>query len=383
MRWRMIRSREAHAGAAAEGSGAQTGAYHRGANRYARGIARWRRLVSQACRWGALLGLVLCSMSSGARAGDTAGDPDEISVLWYTYADPTSRYRTMIRRLAEAVQALPQAGGKRWRLTFFDPTSPRPAFQRFSVLVIQSGEAFQTGWSAQNINMIPDFSGILRNRAHIEAARGERTFLTGADADVHAINGDTGNAPTRAGYRVKCDPPLTAPSCWDGATGHLVNAINWAGSGRGLGIVSFVAAEFPNSRWWLQRDSFLREELAGVGFVPILVDIYGPGRRENEARIPGFAVHSPLNRGLTSKGLSHWNSSFHAGFSHAIPGYVRVVDSVRYPGVAVAIASGASLPAGAAATPFTPRRFGSSDWKAWQAIAGDVCSAGQIMNAMR
>ncbi|MBM3340573.1 MAG: hypothetical protein FJY56_00445 [Betaproteobacteria bacterium] len=96
-----------------------------------------------------------------------------------------------------------------------------------------------------------DFSGILRNRAAIEAARGERTFLTGADADVHAINGDTGNAPADPieGYkrRVTCHPAITGSSCWDGALGHLVNAVNWAGSGRGLGIVSLVAAEVPGS----------------------------------------------------------------------------------------------------------------------------------------
>ena len=40
-------------------------------------------------------------------------------------------------------------------------------------------------------------------------------------------------------------------------------SVLWAASGRGLGIVSLVAAEFPGSLWWGDPESFLRSELDG------------------------------------------------------------------------------------------------------------------------
>jgi hypothetical protein len=283
----------------------------------------------------ALIPIVLATAAGNACAN---AEP-EIKVLWYTYADPTSRYRSYIRRLATVVHTIPRSNGIRWRLTFFDPTSPRPSFDRFHVLVIQSGEAFSTGWSAENIDMTPDFRGILANRRHIEQARGDRTFLTGSDADLHAIGGETGNAPMKDGARVTCEPVFTASTCWDGAVGHVINAINWAAKGRGLGIVSFVAAEFPNSRWWLHPDSFLRRELSGVGSYSSLVLVFGPGRRDNTPIIPRALADHVLNLGMTSKGLSNWNNSFHAGFLRVPPGYVPVVLSGRYPELTLAIAT--------------------------------------------
>ena len=267
-----------------------------------------------------------------------------IEVLWYTYADPGSVYVQTIQRLANVVHTLPKTGGLRWKLTFFGPRSPVPAFGNYNVLVIHSGEPYHTGrpsadpGKADTERMAaPDFSGILRNRAAIAAARGERTFITGSDADVHTIAGDSGNAPPHPSgleRRVFCSPALVGRSCWDGALGHLVNAVNWAGSGRGLGIVSLVAGEFPGAHWWLHHDSFLRAELAGF------VTMWGDGKkRENTPAIPAAAQGYPLNAGLTSRGLSNWKNSFHAGFSHSIPGYVSIVDSTLYPATSVAIAT--------------------------------------------
>jgi len=264
-----------------------------------------------------------------------------INVLWYTYAEPGSTYVEKVRKLSEVVHTLPQAGRIRWRLTFFRPGSPPPAFGSYHVLVIHSGEAFHTAQGppsshpgARQQYASPDYSGILKNRIAIETARGDRTVITGADADVHMISGDSGNAPLDGnGRRLTCSPPITGRSCWDGALGHLVNAVNWAGSGSGLGIVSLVAAEFPGSEWWLHRDSFLRPELLGH------VTLWGPGRRENQPAIPVALQRHPLNAGLTSQGLSHWNNSFHGGFSHSIPGYVAIVDSTRYANTAVVVAA--------------------------------------------
>jgi hypothetical protein len=94
-----------------------------------------------------------------------------------------------------------------------------------------------------------------------------------------------------------------------------------------------VAGEFPGSEWWLHRDSFLQAELRGH------VTIWGQGSRENDAAIPVAVQRHPLNAGLTSKGLSRWNTSFHGGISHSIPGYVAIVNSTRYANTAVAIAA--------------------------------------------
>ena len=268
-----------------------------------------------------------------------------IDVLWYTYAHPRSIYIQTIQKIADAAHSLPRSSGLRWKVTFFGPGSPAPAFAKYNVLVVQSGEAHHTAEYLPYFGYVdpekqripPDYSGILKNRAAIEAARGDRTFISGSDADVHAINGDTGNAPADPHGRIErvtCHPSITGRSCWDGALGHLVNAVNWAGSGRGLGIVSLVAAEFPGSYWWLDRQSFLRDELSGF------VTIWAPERkRENNPVIPAVAQGYALNSNLTSKGLGNWNISFHAGFSHSIPGYAPIVDSTLYANTAVAIAT--------------------------------------------
>ena len=216
----------------------------------------------------------------------------------------------------------------------------------YNVLVIHSAEwgftgrqvAGDAGVATAQPNIPPDYSGILRNKARIEAARGERTFITGSDADWHTIQGDTGNAPPagpEARRPLVCHPTITGPTCWDGALGHLVNAVNWAGSGRGLGIVSLVAAEYPGALWWVHPDSFLRAELSGR----VTVFWQADKRRENNPVISAQAQKYPLNYGLTTKGLSNWKYSFHAGISRSIPGYAAIVDSTRYPHLAVAIAT--------------------------------------------
>ena len=262
-----------------------------------------------------------------------------INVLWYTYAHPSSLYRQRIQMLADVVHTLPQTFGRRWKLTFFGPDTPAPAFGDYNVLVIHSAETFYSGQYdarlAQHPVLPADFGGILKNKAAIEAARGDRTFITGSDADVHTIHGDTGNSPLSSGERPWiCSPVITGPSCWDGALGHLVNAVNWAASGRGLGIVSLVAAEYPGAFWWTDPKSFLRAELQG--YVTVLG---GLRPRENNPVIPAAAQRSALNYGLTTKGLSNWKSSFHAGISQSIPGYLTVVESTHYPDMAVAIAT--------------------------------------------
>jgi hypothetical protein len=149
---------------------------------------------------------------------------------------------------------------------------------------------------------VPDYSGILGNRAAIEAARGTRTFISGSNADFHAVRGDTGNPGSRV---------PASDAAWDGALGYVVNAIDWAAAGTALNVVSFYDGEFPGSFWWLDQDSFLRDELQGST---------GNGRDNSPFLSPTLAALS-VNNGLTTQGLSNWSNSFHGTFSLSTPGY--------------------------------------------------------------
>ncbi len=280
--------------------------------------------------------LVLLAMLAAGLGLSPLTRAEPLAVLWYTYADAASEYRLKVSHLSSLAHTLPQNDGVRWNLTYWEAANPPPDLAAFDVLVIQSGEAFLTGVPGEP-NATPDYTGILKNKTEIEAARGDRTFITSSDADFHAIRGDTGNMtddPAGANGGGKCVPALTSPHCWDGALGHAANAINWAGSGSRLGIVSFLDGEHPGSFWWAHEDSFLRNELSGH------VDY--DGSEQNPIINAQQATH-PLNSGLTSRGLSNWNNSFHATFL-PVEGYTPIIDSSLRPGSAVAIAQSRQLP---------------------------------------
>lgn len=256
-------------------------------------------------RWVAFA-LVFAGIASSACAAT-------INVLWYTYADPASEYRSFYSTLASAGK--PQSTGVTWNLTFFGPTDPTPDFSKFNVLVIHSGEAFRTGAPGMPL-ATPDYSGILNNKAAIEAARGNRTLISGSDADFHAVRGDSGSCGS-------------VSYCFDGALGYVINAINWAAGGSSLGVLSFVDGDFPGSFWWDKPGSFLGSELHG--FVTSFL--------ENTVVITPVQATYPMNQGLTSRGLSNWNNSFHAGFLKTIPWYAGTLDSGSRPQYAVTIAT--------------------------------------------
>ena len=165
-----------------------------------------------------------------------------------------------------------------------------PSLSSNDVLVIESGAPFRTGPVARTYWPTSSaYAGILGNESAIAAACGDRTFLTATDADFHAIRGDSGNYDAFSGCAV-----------WDGARGHLINAIDWAGSGTGLGIVGlFNINEFaqnPNPSsgeryWWDDTDSFLHDERHGY-FQSI--------SSSNKASITTAAAKLALNEGLTA-----------------------------------------------------------------------------------
>lgn len=241
-----------------------------------------------------------------------------IDVLWYTYAHPLSEYRTSgVPGLAARSASDPHGSGLGWNVTFWEPGGPVPDFSAYDVLFIETGEAFRTQAPGSSTYATPDYSGILDNRAAIAAARGDRTFIDGADGDFHAIRGDSGNCPAFSGCAL-----------WDGAVGHVVNAVNWAGSGQGLGIVASLDGEFPGSYWWTHPNSFLHDELDGA------VTYF----RDNSPVLTAAEAAYPLNSGITALGLSNWRNSFHAVFRQGLAGYGEVVGSSAT-GYSVAIAS--------------------------------------------
>lgn len=251
-----------------------------------------------------------------------------IDVLWYSYAHDTSAYKKRIDEIARNAPQFPEGGGSAWSLVWFGPGDAPPDFAKFDVLVIHSAEPWMTGPAESDVRITPNYSGILRNKAAIEAARGSRTFLSGSDADFHAARGDTGHTPIFAPDHGK----------WDGALGHVVNAVDWAAAGTGLGIVAWYHGEDgPDAYWWLHPDSFLKTELEGY-VTDFSRDLPGVGRRENTPIISEEGARDPLNRGLTSTGISDWQWSFHGGFDKAIPGYRGVIESAKYPDRFLAIA---------------------------------------------
>ena len=177
------------------------------------------------------------------------GQATSIDVLWYSYADDLSEYKSTLTTIAANAGSYSQGAGLDWNLTFFGPGDVTPNFAAYNVLVIESGEAFRTNPPGGSL-ATPDYSGILDSRAAIDAARGSRTFISGSDADFHAVRGDTGNP----GH-----PTPGTDSAWDGALGYVVNAVDWAAGGTGLGVVSFYDGAFPGSFWWLDENSFLRD----------------------------------------------------------------------------------------------------------------------------
>lgn len=223
-----------------------------------------------------------------------------INVLW---TSGSAIYNANITELStEASTHDPDENGKLdWNLTFWDGSAED--FANYDVLVIGStygvnqtygsGAGGNTGFFGNGVSA----QGVLDNKDAIAAARGERTFLSGQDADWHDLNN-------------RQDQP-------DGPAGFMINAVNWAASGAGLGIVSmtdrYYYGAYGNVGWWDNPDSFLYDELVGSTFA-YQSDIVNIGAGQD-----GF----PINEGLTSAGLSGWGTSSHACFSDVL-GYTKI-----------------------------------------------------------
>ena len=236
--------------------------------------------------------------AAGLSAAAVPAAAATINVLW---TSGTSAYNTSIAGVAAAAPGFdPDGDGSNdWNLTFWDESvGAAPSFSAYDVLVIGSTYGIDQDYSGSGFfGLGVSARGLIDESAAISAARGERTFLSGQDADWHNLN----NIPGRD----------------DGPLGFMVNAVNWAAAGAGLGIVSMTDrydAGSTRDGWWTADGSFLKDEL-GAGVVARNTETVAIGAGQE-----GF----PINEGLTTAGLSNWSTSAHAAFLDEIEGYARI-----------------------------------------------------------
>lgn len=265
-----------------------------------------------------------------------------LDVLWYTYSDPLSTYRSELLKVAAQAATDPLGHGNQWNIRWWEAGSPAPDMGGFEVLVTHSGEGFETG--APGLPppgyRLPNFTTLLQSGAAIQSARGDRTAIVNSDLDYHSVVRGSGN-----NIAAGCDPHGEAPTCdfFDGARGQLTNLIDWAGSGNGMGVVALFDGEFlPGGYWWDKTGSFLKDELQGTSH-PFRLN----GQvRENFPVLTAAQSALPLNQNLTTLGLSQWTWSYHGGFTSLPTGYVSALSSSRYPSLSMVLVSEATANGG-------------------------------------
>lgn len=276
----------------------------------------------------------------------------DINILWYTYSDPASTYRSELLKVAAQAATDPLAHGNQWHITWWDAGTAIPAnLAGFDVLVTHSGEGFlaakpgEVGVGPVESSRYPDFSTLLASGAAIQSARGDRTAIIGTDLDLHSVVRASGINPS-LGLGCTAQNTLGSPcDPYDGARGMLTNVIDWAGAGNGLAVVALFDGEFlPGGYWWAKPGSFLREELQGT-YVPFYATYPRPARDDLPFLTATEAVR-PLADNLSTTGLSNWFWSAHGGFSSLPTGYVSGLESSKYPGTSVMLISAATADRG-------------------------------------
>ncbi|MEO9821469.1 MAG: VPLPA-CTERM sorting domain-containing protein [Paracoccaceae bacterium] len=259
----------------------------------------------------------------------TFANAASIDVLW-THGNAS--YNSQIATLASGANTYdPDGDGSLdWNLTLWDGSAVN--FDDYDVLVV--GSSCNTSSTATSNGACGgsngffgtgvEIGGVLTNKTEIEAARGNRTFLSGQDADWHYTN--------------------TPGAVDNGPLGFLVNAVNWAASGTGLGIVSMADRYANNDGWWTNDNSFLKDELGTAPF----------HYQNDDVDISLGQSAFPVNEGLTDAGLSDWFTSSHACFS-GVRDYaaINIAGAGAQTGCGVTIVS-ASSAGGGTGGPDTP-----------------------------
>jgi len=194
-----------------------------------------------------------------------------IDILWYVTPNTPggttiANYEAQVMSLvAQEQNPLFNVSGSvnTWNVTFWNGGAMPGPSSAYNVLV----------GGSNNGSTISDYNALTAN---VNASSfGSRVLLTGQDADYHYIN-----YPGSANF--------------DGPAGFLIDAINWAGSGTGMGgvLLGLQAAT---------TISFAGETASTTG--------------DNTVNIPAGYSTYPINTGLTSGGLSGWSTSAHDKFS--------------------------------------------------------------------
>jgi hypothetical protein len=205
-----------------------------------------------------LVGLVAVMLSTFG-----THEAQAIGILWYTGGVENSPdYKASISALAAS-----SPGGNAWSIVYWD-SGPKPA-GTFNTLVVASQIG---GW-----NTFPDYTA-LTAAGLLEASFGNRVMITAQDTDWHYLNGPGDG---------------TTGQAFDGPRGFLANAINWSGSGSGMGAVILDA----NAGFAL---------FSGLG---------DEGDGSDDVRIPAEYTGLPINSGLTSAGISNWGTSAHTSWT--------------------------------------------------------------------
>lgn len=193
-----------------------------------------------------------------------------IDVLWYTGGVNGASYQTDINNLAALAPGAP--GGNTWNVTYW-ASGAMPAGS-FNVLVVASAEG---GWGPY-----PDYTALNSAALSFNPAA-QRVMITGQDADWHYINYPGG-------------------ASFDGPQGFLLDSINWAGSGSGMGLVDLGQDGMGGCYGGASIST-------GGGFTTVACGT-------DNVVIPGGVASNPVNTGLTSAGLSNWSTSSHNQYTN-------------------------------------------------------------------
>ena len=199
----------------------------------------------------------------------TAAQAATIEVLWYSGGvsnDGGTEYQDDINNVLVPA-ALANTAMNTWNVTFWDGGAI-PA-GTYDVLVTASHTG---GWVT-----FPSYTALTT----AAPAFGDRIMVTGQDADFHFLN-SPGHQTT-----------------FDSSLGFLIDAINWAGSGTGMGAVL------------LDLEGAVLSSLLG-SLATDLGTEFGGGE---SVIIPAAFATFPINEDLTSAGLSNWSTSSHSSWS--------------------------------------------------------------------
>jgi len=195
----------------------------------------------------------------------------DVNILWYTGGvESRGGYTTQIDNLVQQAAAAPISVHNNWSITYW-ANGPMPSGS-FNALVVAS----PTGdWTTD-----PNYTAL--GASVTGASLGDRVLVTGQDADWHYLR-------------------TPGPYAFNNPQGFLINAINWAGSGSGMGAV------------------FLGSDPSQLG----VQGVAGLGTPADEANdhvtIPAAYAAFPINEGLTSDGISYWSYASHVAWSSADP----------------------------------------------------------------